>query len=224
MKRLLSAVLIMAMVVVEAIAKPEITTDVGLDYNLGVGNPVWARGVGISSTMRFYLNDNFSIGPTLGISKWTAKDDAFSISASLLPGVSATASTTIDGDVLAIPIGCSVAYRHGFGKNLIGLAEGGLKYVIVQSDITASGNASVSVGPFTIGGSTAAYDVEVGNNVLFFLAGEILMPIKETFGLYAKAGYQIDLKKGECSVNGTDVEVQNELKSLYLGIGAYFTF
>ncbi|OQW94687.1 MAG: hypothetical protein BWK77_08840 [Verrucomicrobia bacterium A1] len=110
-----------------------------------------------------------------------------------------------DGSMTLLPVGPSALYRIAEGEVWTITLEGGIRYVLVNSDLKLATGQSVSVDDSVVG----------------VLALKCDWQLTEILSVFSGIGYHSDIKKGEVD-NGR--MKHNELQSLLVDLGVRFRF
>lgn len=171
-------------------------------------------GFGAEAQIRFWQNQNVGFALAGGLANWDINEQEAVVS----DGVVAV-GVSMEGSVLLLPIGGSVLFRPTLADNLNLTIEGGLRYVIVQSDAEATFAAANAFGDFV--GGTA--DIEIDNGIVGVIAANLEAELSPGFSLLGGVGYQFDIAKGDAEWMGEDLG-DNELKAFFIRAGLAIEF
>jgi len=183
------------------------------------GDDSWDIGYGASAQVIFWTDSGLGLALSAGAQIWDVNDDVTGYVEDVGGGFVAKYREGFEGDAVMLPLGASGLYRIALGETTSLILEGGLRYVIVNSNVKfveafevddATGNALVEA---------MSYDIDLDNGVVGLVGGDFEVALSESFNLFAGAGYQFDVLKGDISVVGIDSDVENELKAFYARAG-----
>jgi len=179
----------------------------------------WDIGYGASAQMIFWSETGLGFALSAGAQKWDVNDDVTSYGLDLGGGIGYGYAAGLEGDAMMIPLGASVLYRIALGQTASLTLEGGLRYVIVNSNVEfvqAEALADIYGNYIT---SSEAYEIDIDNGIVGVVGADFEMEVSPGFRLFAGAGYQFDVLKGDTAIGGIDLDYENELKAIYLRAG-----
>lgn len=173
------------------------------------GFDVWDSGSGVEAKMIFWQDEKVGLAASIGYQGWDVTDE--------VGGAWLTDEVVwlfrYDGDASMIPLGLSGVYRHAFNEKTKLVAEGGIRYVIVNSDVQLQEvvtDGSVAVGRVT--------DIDIDDGIVGFVGVDLEHALKSGLRLFAGLSAQFDLSKGDVStVYGAG---ENELEATIFRVGA----
>lgn len=185
-----------------------------LQYYMPGQDDDYDSGFGVEGQIRFWQSQTVGLALAGGFANWEINDQEAVISDGLV-----AVAAAMEGDVLLIPIGGSVLLRPKLSGNLDLILEGGLRYVIVESDAEAAIAAANAFGG-VVGGSA---EIEIDDGVVGLIAANLEADLSPGLSLFGGVGYQFDLAKGDAKWMGEDFG-ENELKAFFLRVGLGFDF
>lgn len=184
----------------------------------------WDNGYGVSSRAIFWNESGLGVALSIGVQKWGLNDQTTSDSEDFGYGYTYDFVQKISGDATMIPLGVSGLYEIPVNQIVNFTLEGGIRYVIVDSNIKYDETFTYTDGYW--GGSYSdsdSYDVDIDNGVVGVLGAKFDVEVSEGFRVFAGAGYQFDMIKGDVSINGYDI-AENELKAAFIRAGLAWKF
>lgn len=185
-----------------------------LQYIMPDDDDTYDSGFGAEGQIRFWENANVGFALAGGIASWDINEQEIVES----DGFTAIGAS-IEGSILMVPIGGSILVRSMLADNLSLTLEGGLRYVIVESDAQMEFAVANARGVF-VGGSA---DIEIDNGIIGLVAANIEAELSPGVSLLCGFGYQFDIAKGDAKWMGEDLE-ENELKAFFLRAGIALVF
>ena len=171
-------------------------------------------GVGAEAQIQFWRSPHIGFALAGGIAEWDINDQTSVVSDGFL-----AIQLTLDGSVTLIPIGASLLFRPTATGNLNLVLEGGLRYVIVDSDAEAT-----VAGPSSQGGVlSVSEDIEIDDAVVALFAATLEAQVSSGVKLLASAGYQFDVGGGDSEWMGEDIG-ENELEAAFIRAGISVSF
>jgi len=194
----------------------ELTPEInfGLQYFNPSDDDTYDSGVGVEAQARFWQNKNIGFGISAGLSNWQVKDSTMHYSDSTL-----NMDIDTDGSVTMLPVGGSVLARIFPHENLTLLFEGGLRYVIVES------NADISVEGIDNQGTyiKVKEEADIDNGIVGLASISAKSPLSKTANLSGTLGYQFDIHKGDVKWLGEKM-FDHELESFFVSVGLELNF
>jgi len=166
-------------------------------------------GFGVEGQYRCWKNQNLGFSLAGGVSSWEVDDLGASVYGGPAVGVSSR-----DGSVDLVPIGGSILYRPTLGDNISVILEGGLRYVIVDSDVKVGTTALSALGDVMV----TSEKVDIDDGVVGLIAASLESELSPGLTLFGGIGYQFDISKGDAKMAGENLG-KNELKSFFLRVG-----
>lgn len=182
----------------------------------------WDIGYGASAQVIFWSDTGLGFALSAGAQQWEINDDVTAYGEDLGGGYGYGYAAGLEGDAMMIPLGASALYRVALGQTASLTLEGGLRYVIVNSNIEfvqAEAIADMYGNYITYAES---YEIDIENGIVGVLGADFEMEVSPGFRLFAGAGYQFDVLKGDTSIVGFDIDYENELKAIYFRAGLAF--
>lgn len=179
----------------------------------------WDKGYGASARLIFWQEVGLGLALSIGAQKWDVNDEIYTYGEYLGYGIGYGYAAGLEGDATMVPLGASGLYKIPFGKTVNLTLEGGIRYVIINSNVKfvkaealvdRYGNAYVE---------SDSYDVDFGNGIVGVIGAELDFELTKGFRLFAGGGYQFDLHKGELEVDGEEIDYKNELKAAFIRAG-----
>lgn len=161
----------------------------------------WDYAAGIEAQYVYWMNSTVGLALAGGLATWKA--DEGTLFEDGLAG-------KLDGSALAVPLGGSVLVRPLPADAPVELTlEGGLRYVVVQSDIDLA--------------VTDYYDiykdeVDLENGMVGSVGADLGFHLSDRTKLAVGVGYQFDIAKGDAEWFGTNIE-EFEMKGFSLNFG-----
>ena len=155
----------------------------------------WNAAGGVEAQAQFWATPTRGVALTMGVQRWDAPQE-------LLEGEDAQGaySQWIGGDATIVPVGASLLVRHPVGQGLFLTAEAGLRYVMVESQLTVDASFEGDEGTQTLSDV-----IEIEDTVL----GVLGLSLDGWFGdglmLGAGLSYQFDIGNPQETINGADI-------------------
>ena len=162
---------------------------------------LWDYAAGIEAQYVLWMNRNVGLALAGGLAAWEVDDDVI---------VEENLAAEIDGSALAVPLGGSVLVRplpEGAPVDLT--LEGGLRYVVVESDIDLAATDYYYI---------YEDEVDLENGVVGLLGAKLGFPVSDRAKLAVGMGYQFDIVKGDAEWFGVEIE-ESEMKGFYVNFG-----
>lgn len=172
---------------------------------------MYSSGFGAEAQIRFWPTSVFGIGLSLGAATWDVEPYYYS-EYSYYDG---RTYGEIDGDISLVPFGPSILIAPNLGSKVDLLLEAGLRYVAVDSNVTAT------VSNYYYG--TYEFDIDIEDGIIGVLGVGLDVHLSEIVSLVFGLGYQFDLSKGEAELEGIDVG-DHELEAFYAHFGVSIQF
>lgn len=168
----------------------------------------WQRAYGVAAGARWWKWNRWGLEGGVGWEEWSASGETPDI-----PSTAAFRSATVKGAATVWPCTVGLCYRHAGQSKLEWLLHGGLRYAVVDSEV------SVEVSYIEHGGRHAHRDlyVENVNNLLGYLGAELSSGIGERAFWTVGAEVQFDLDGSKA--NWLREEVANDFTALALRAG-----
>jgi hypothetical protein len=164
---------------------------------------LYDSSLGLEVQYRNWASDPVGWAVSLGWSDWSVPEDA---------GIATGALDSYDGSISTLPLGVSGLYKLADFADWNVTLEAGLRYVLVNADITAR---ELSTGD--------EVDVDVGDGFLFLVGADYERNLGSDWSLVAGGGYQIDITKSDFEVHGEALR-SSELEAFFLRLGAKMSF
>lgn len=147
----------------------------------------WSGGSGFELQVRFWESAHAGVALTVGAGWW----DAVTEYAESDDGRMAVA-TRIQGTAEVLPVGFSLLYREVLSPRVRLLLEGGLRYLVVHSEVEVQ-------GVYATDETTAAFRdrVRINSTLAVVLGIGFQLQLSEPLGLAAGLAYQWDVMKPE---------------------------
>lgn len=219
----MKAITIMAIVAVLAVVPAFSQEEVRLrlteitgtvQYFMPGEDDAYDSGFGAEGQIRFWQDAHVGFALAAGVASWDVNDQEYIES----DGFTAVGAS-IKGSVLLVPIGGSILFRPTISDNFTLTFEGGLRYVIVESDAEAA-FAVVDARGAAVGGSG---DIDIDNGIIGLVAVNLEAAVSPGVSLLGGLGYQFDVAKGDAEWLGEDLG-ENELKAFFLRAGLVIEF
>jgi hypothetical protein len=179
----------------------------------------WDKGYGASARVIFWQESGLGLALSIGVQKWDVNDEVYSYGEYLGYGIGYGYAAGLEGDATMIPLGASGLYKIPVGQTATLTLEGGIRYVIVNSNVKfVEAEALADSYGYSINDSYS-YDVDYDNGIVGLIGAEFDVELSKGFRLFAGAGYQFDLMKGDTEVAGIDINYENELKAAFIRAG-----
>jgi len=184
----------------------------------------WDKGVGATARLSFWQNSALGYALVIGAQKWDVNDEIYSSGGSLGYGIGYGYAAGLEGDATMVPLGVSGMYKVPFSPMTSLNLEGGLRYVIINSNVKfiQAGVLGDSYGNRLT--AVRSYDVEYENGIVGVINAYFNMEISKGFRLFAGVGYQFDLVKGKVEASGLNINYENELKAFQASAGVAWDF
>lgn len=180
----------------------------------------WDSGFGAEAKIIFWQDEKFGFAASIGLQKWDVNDDIISYGKYLGGGVAYGFAAGLEGDANMIPLGFSGVYRNSIGDNTTLVFEGGIRYVVVDSSVSFGYAEALVDDRGNYIAWSEVLDVDIDDGIVGFVGADINHELKSGLRLFAGAGFQFDLSKGDVSVAGVDTGYENELKATFVRVGA----
>jgi hypothetical protein len=196
-------------------AQPSTTTmDGGASLVLYMpGNDTYDAGAAIDFQGRLWLTDNFGIAAVLGFDVWSFDEDQ--AEKDLAKDAGGGSWKVSADDLNLIPIGVSAVYKLSLTEGIDITAQAGLRYVIAS-------DTEIKISEATLG--SEKFDVTIDNGVVGVVGADVEVMLSDPLFLFAGAGYQFDIAKGDVKIEGMDSSDENELEAFFLRAGAGMKF
>ena len=155
----------------------------------------WDSAAGIDLQARFWQDSRIGIGLSLGFESWDAESEL-----SEEEDEYGYFGMDIGGRADLMPIGLSVLLRPGLSDRVSLTLEGGLRYVFVESDITAD----VAVED-AFGAAFFSDVVDIDDAFLGVVGADLEIFLGDGVSLLMGLGYQFDLSDPSESFLGDDI-------------------
>jgi hypothetical protein len=171
-------------------------------YYLIPGNDdVWDNAIGVETQIAFWNTPNLGFALSGGLSKWNVND---------LIQVKGDYAYKLNGSAMIFPFGISTLYRPSIGESAEVTFEGGIRYVFVNSDIDVTLDDDLYIYKISL---------DIDDGLVGIIGANVDFPVSPIAKFGFGAGYQFDISKGDVSSNGLDLDIDNELKGIYLRFG-----
>lgn len=185
-----------------------------LQYFMPGQDDDYDSGFGAEAQIRFWQNQSVGFALAGGLANWDINEQEAVVSDGFV-----AVGVSMEGSVLLVPIGGSILFRPTLADNLSLILEGGLRYVVVESDAQATIAAANALG--AVVGGTA--DIEIDNGIVGLIAANVEAELSPGFSLLGGIGYQFDIAKGDAKWMGEDLG-DNELKAFFIRAGIAIDF
>ncbi|MFH0879448.1 MAG: hypothetical protein V2A34_07015, partial [Lentisphaerota bacterium] len=175
-------------------------------YMLGTGNAdLFDTAFGAEAQYRNWLFDPFGFNLSLGYSKWDVRNNSDYFR---MPDFESS-----KGSITVLPIGGSFLYNPIIAEKWAIVAELGVRYMIVSSDVQVKSSERPTLE-----------DIKIDDGIVAILAGDFEYKFTDQVSAFLGGGYQLDLMKGKCSGwEGVDLR-DNSLKGFIIRVGAQYAF
>ena len=170
----------------------------------------WDNAFGVEAQFIKWVNPNVGVAFAAGIGTWEANDEIISW---YDPYDGLGYAVGADGSATTVPIGGSVIIKPLTGGPAELTLEGGLRYVIVSSDVDLIGAASDGFDSIVV-----EDEVDIDNGVVGLFGADISFPLSPQAKIGFGAGYQFDIEKGDVTWLGEEIG-DNEMKGFFLRVG-----
>lgn len=168
----------------------------------------WDYGLGGELQLRIWANPSVGVALAGGGSYWQINEDS---------GVSdnglVVVEVDVEGGAVFIPVGGSLLIRAPLGENAHVVFEGGVRYVIAESNIEVTGTASNGSASRTIDEEFEFDDGVVGVVGAYAEAG-----LSANSAIFGGIGYQFNIDEPTAEFEGEDVGDVN-IEALYVRFG-----
>ncbi|HBA86161.1 MAG TPA: hypothetical protein DCZ95_18925 [Verrucomicrobia bacterium] len=191
------------------------------------------KAYGASAKLIYWLHKNFGLALAAGVQKWDAKDELrVDPAEDWGSGFAFIYGEKYSGDAKMFPLGGSVVAKFELAKKLNLSLEGGLRYVMISSDVsleTMGALVDTWYDNEIVDSVKLDYDVDMDNGFIGLLAADLDYEIVRNTSLFVGGGYQIDISKSTPTItlrNGenVDLEEDNALKGFFVRAGAAYLF
>ena len=160
---------------------------------------------GAEAQYRNWLSDPFGFNLALGMTKWDVEKDSTYFR---LPTIQ-----ELDGSLTIIPIGGGVLYNPIISTRWSVVAELGLRYMLVNSDVQARDSERPTLE-----------DIKIDDGLVALIVGDIEYKFTDQLSAFAGGGYQLDLMKASSSAwEGVDLR-DVSFKGFIIRLGAQYAF
>lgn len=153
----------------------------------------WDIGiVGATAGGTVWASEYLGFSASVGIQKWAVDESMSEFKSGYFMGVRLANDYHYEGAATAVPLGGSLRLRVPIEDLVSFEFEGGVKYVIMNSDIEEHGKVSAYYG-----GTDNYYieKIDTENGVVGFFSCDMRLCPSKTFSIFLGAGYQFDLSK-----------------------------
>lgn len=203
------------------------------DY-LSPGNKdIWKNGAGCSLEGKYWFGDHLGLGMSAGYESWKMSGDWSEVNRSYFGyGYALGFDAALNGKASVIPVGLSCLYRMNPAKKVKVTLEGGAKYLFVSAkgDWTSQAHfVNDWMGLSETAPTKDAGTVSIGNSAVAFLGANVDFMLTDSVSLFAGAGYQIDIIKGDIKLENWDSRIdfpgvmKDEFKAVYGQVGVSVT-
>ncbi len=173
----------------------------------------WEGAGGLDLQFLFWQNEHFALSLGLGIQSWQGLCEYY---------VDADADSTLEfvsgGEATVLPLGASLHYRIPLSSQVGVVLEAGLRYLVVDSQLTIDTYLTDSAG------STMLQDVvEIDDTVAAVFGVRVEAPLADSVRLFLGFGIQRDLGEPEESVYGEPLD-KTSFDAGYISLGASVVF
>jgi len=173
----------------------------------------WDNGIGGELQLIQWANPNVGIAIAGGCEQWKTSKSNFDFMNS-----STDDATGLNGDSMFYPVGASVLGRLEFTDSLSLSLEGGLRYVIANSDVTASVGTGQANKAGTTGIVMRGSKLTLDNGVIGKAAADLNFKMSEEATLSIGAGYDFDISKGDVHGLGQNLGTYS-LEGFFVRVG-----
>jgi len=110
-------------------------------------------------------------------------------------------------------------YKIALGDTASLTLEGGLRYVIVNSNVEFVQAEAIADAYGNYIAAAESIEIDFDDGIVGVVGADFDLQLGEGFYLFAGAGYQFDVLKGDITVGGINSEVENELNAIYARAG-----
>lgn len=178
----------------------------------------WDKAIGAEIKAIFWQSNDFGFALAAGLQQWTPNDEMYSYGATLRGGIGYGYAGQLDGDATMIPIGASALWRINLREKATLVLEGGLRYVIVNSDVKLK-YAEALAGPRGIVVYSDEKKNEIDDGIVGIIAANIQFKLSDKVDGFVGVGAQFDISKGGQTIGGRDIDRDNELKGVFIRAG-----
>jgi len=183
------------------------------------GDDSWDIGYGASAQVIFWTETGLGFGLYAGAQMWDVTDDVVVYGEDLGGGVGYAQGLGLDGEAIMIPVGASALYKIALGETASLTLEGGVRYVIVNSNVELIYAEAFADAYGNYIAAAESYEIDFDDGIVGVVGADFELALSEGFYLFAGAGYQFDVLKGDITVGGINSEVENELNAVYARAG-----
>ena len=184
----------------------------------------WDKGFGATARLAFWQNSTLGYALVIGAQKWDVNDEIYSGGQYMGYGIGYGYAVGLEGDATMIPLGASGLYNINISPTTSLTLEGGLRYVIINSNVKYIQAEALVDSYGNRRTSSRSYDLEYDNGILGVINAYFNMEISKGFRLFAGGGYQFDLVKGKVEASGIKLNYENELKAFQASAGVAWDF
>lgn len=192
----------------------------------------WDKAYGAEAKLIYWVNKNVGVALAAGAQKWTVNEDLRTFAAEDMgDGYEFLYGEMLEGDALMFPLGGSVMFQYEVLKKLNLSVEGGLRYVLINSDakLTAIGVIIDSwYDDAIVDYAVNSYDLDFENEFIGLVAADISYAVYKNISLFVGGGFQFDITRSKptLSVDGEDEDTRkdNALKASFVRGGASVLF
>jgi hypothetical protein len=178
---------------------------------------LWDKAIGGELKLIYWKTPELGFAYSIGISQWSADEKTVPVS----PDV----SRSWGGDARYIPLGVSVIMRRGLANPRLSYTlEAGLSYFVCNSSLTLTETTQIPIGGGDSVEEKNTYDADCNGGFVARVAGGLEWNWTRQSRIFMKAGYQLDVDKGEATVDWLNVHQDLELGGFFaqLGVGIPF--
>ncbi len=173
----------------------------------------WSGAGGVDVQLRFWKEPGFAVALSAGVEEWKAKREFYEER-----DAEGYFSMTVEGELLATPMGVSVLRRWPAGPFTFVILEAGLRYVFCRSDIRVETHLLDAHGDDWYRDAIIVDDTVVGR-IGLSVEGEIA----EEISFRGEIGFQKDLLRPSQTHLGHDIGATS-LDAIGLGFGLVIRF
>lgn len=185
----------------------------GVFYSPSMDYYNWGGGAEIQG--RMWANEYIGAALSVGLVSWGV-DDTYEYYSVRYNGQTFNVIDRVESDrILSFPLGVSLLVRAINNDKVALIFEGGIRYVIVESDVYMSSRV--------VGVDHLRAKADIDNGFVATLGAELDVKVSSNISLLFGLGYQFDLDKGDVTWMGDKIE-ENELQSFIAKLGLAFQF
>lgn len=159
----------------------------------------WDTGYGAEVQFRKWVSDTVAFALALGLEQWDVEEGSFVFADPTL-----IFAGSIEGEAIMLPLGVSIIIRPQMQGDVHVTFEGGIRYVVVESDI----KFDVTLSDPTTGESIRIADeLEMDDGVVARIAVDVDAEISENVSIFGGIGLQLDIVEPE--TEGVEIPIES---------------